>query len=65
MYVALHEVSHIATKSIGHTDEFWQNFKFMITEAKAINIYTPVDYKKQTARYCGMNITDNPYYDIK
>ena len=23
MYVALHEVSHIATKSIGHNDEFW------------------------------------------
>ncbi len=65
MYVALHEVSHIATKSIGHTDEFWNNFKFMITEAKAINIYNPVDYKKEPARYCGMNITDNPYYDVK
>jgi hypothetical protein len=65
MYVALHEVSHIATKSIGHTDEFWQNFKFMITEAKAINIYTPIDYKKNAARYCGMNISDNPYYDVK
>jgi hypothetical protein len=65
MYVALHEVSHIATKSVGHNDEFWNNFKFMITEAKAINIYNPVDYKKQPARYCGMNITDNPYYDVK
>lgn len=65
MYVALHEVSHIATKSIGHNDEFWQNFKFMITEAKEINIYNPIDYKKEPARYCGMNISDNPYYDIK
>jgi hypothetical protein len=65
MYVALHEVSHIATKSVGHTDEFWSNFKFMITEAKAINIYNPIDYKKEPARYCGMNITDNPYYDVK
>ena len=36
MYVALHEVSHIATKSIGHNDEFWNNFKFMITEAKKL-----------------------------
>jgi hypothetical protein len=65
MYVALHEVSHIATKSIGHNDEFWNNFKFMITEAKEINIYNPIDYKKQPARYCGMNISDNPYYDVK
>ena len=63
-YVALHELSHIATKSIGHTDEFWQNFKFLIIEAKKINIYDPVDYKNEPARYCGMNITDNPYYDV-
>jgi hypothetical protein len=65
MYVALHEISHIATKSIGHNDEFWNNFKFMITEAKEINIYNPIDYKKEPARYCGMNISDNPYYDVK
>ena len=64
MYVALHELSHIATKSVGHTDEFWENFKFLITEAKEIKIYNPVDYKKEPARYCGMNITDNPYYDF-
>jgi len=64
MYVALHEVSHIATQSIGHNDEFWENFKFIITEAKEINIYNPIDYKKNPSRYCGMNISDNPYYDI-
>ena len=22
-----------------------------------------IDYKKEPARYCGMNITDNPFYD--
>ena len=64
MYVALHELSHVASKSIGHTDEFWSNFKFLIQEAKKIGIYNPVDYKKENARYCGMNITDNPYYDL-
>ena len=64
MYVALHEVSHIATKSIGHEKEFWDNFKFIITEAKKLKIYNPVDYKNEPARYCGMNITDNPYYDV-
>ena len=64
MYVAIHELSHVMTVSIGHNDEFWQNFKFLIIEAKQINIYNPVDYKKQPARYCGTNITDNPYYDV-
>ena len=65
MYVALHEVSHIASKSIGHTDEFWQNFKFFIEQANTINIYKPIDYKKTPAKYCGMDIRDNPYFDIE
>lgn len=64
MFVALHEVSHIATKSVGHTQEFWENFKFLIKEAKHINIYNPIDYKKNPQPYCGMTITDNPYYDM-
>ena len=64
MFVAIHEISHIATKSVGHTREFWENFKFLIKEAKQINIYNPVDYKKNPQPYCGMTITDNPYYDM-
>ena len=64
MYVALHELSHIASKSIGHTDEFWNNFKFLITKAKEIKVYNPIDYGKTPARYCGMQITDNPYFDL-
>ena len=62
-YVALHELAHIMTKSIGHTDEFWSNYKFLLEVAESINIYDPVDYKKTPVRYCGMNISDNPYYD--
>ncbi len=63
IFVALHELSHLATKSIGHNDEFWNNFKFLITQASIIQIYTPIDYKKQKQEYCGMNIKDNPYFD--
>ena len=63
-FVALHELAHIASESIGHTPEFWQNFKFLLEEAKALNIYTPVNYKEKPARYCGMDITDNPYFDL-
>ena len=63
-FVAIHELAHIATKSIGHTDEFWQNFKFLLQEAEKINIYSPVDYKNRSTKYCGMKLTDNPYYDV-
>jgi hypothetical protein len=63
-FVALHELSHIMTSSIGHKQEFWQNFKFLLENAKKANIYHPVDYKKEPQEYCGTKITDNPYYDL-
>jgi hypothetical protein len=63
-FVALHELSHIMTESIGHKQDFWQNFKFLLTNAKNANIYQPIDYKNNPQQYCGMNINDNPYYDL-
>ena len=64
-FVAIHELAHIMTVSEGHKQEFWQNFKFLLEQAKASNIYDPVNYKKNPESYCGMDITDNPYYDLK
>jgi hypothetical protein len=63
-FVALHELSHIMTESIGHKQDFWQNFKFVLENAKEANIYQPVDYKNSPKEYCGMTINDNPYYDL-
>jgi hypothetical protein len=63
-FVALHELSHIMTESIGHKQDFWQNFKFLLSNAKEANIYHPVDYKNNPQQYCGMTINDNPYYDL-
>jgi hypothetical protein len=63
LFVAIHELSHIMTKSIGHKTEFWANFKFLLENAKEAGIHTPVDYKKSPQEYCGMKIHDNPYYD--
>lgn len=63
-FVALHELSHLMTESVGHNQDFWNNFKFMLENAKAAGIYDPVDYKKNPTEYCSMNITDNPYFDL-
>jgi hypothetical protein len=62
-FVAIHELSHVMTKSIGHKTEFWQNFKFLLENAKEGGIYQPIDYSKTPREYCGMKIQDNPYYD--
>jgi len=63
-FVALHELSHIMTESVGHKQDFWQNFKFLLENAKEAGIYNPVDYKKNPRQYCSMEINDNPYFDL-
>ena len=63
-FVALHELSHIMTKSIGHKQEFWENFKFLLENAKTAQIYNPIDYNKEPSEYCGMTLSDNPYFDL-
>lgn len=63
-FVAIHELSHVATKSIGHKTEFWDNFKFLLENAEEAGIHEPTDYKEKPTEYCGMKIHDNPYYDV-
>jgi predicted metal-dependent hydrolase len=63
-FVGIHELTHVGTESIGHEDEFWQNFKFMLQQAEVAGIHRPTDYKKDPTTYCGMELKDNPYYDV-
>lgn len=64
-FVAIHELAHIATESIGHTDEFWNNMRFLLEEARDIQIYSPVDYSNSPHPYCGMKISDSPLYEME
>jgi hypothetical protein len=61
-FVAIHELSHLMTESIGHEQAFWKNFKFLLKNAVAIGIYDSIDYQQQPEPYCGMTIDDNPLY---
>jgi hypothetical protein len=65
MFVTIHEMAHICTKSIGHKSEFWENFRFLLEEAKLAGIHEPVDYSKTPTEYCSTKINDNPYFEIK
>lgn len=64
LFVALHEMSHVMTIQEGHKQEFWTNFKFLLTQAKQAGIYQPQDYKRHPVDYCGMKISDNPLFDL-
>ena len=59
-FVAIHEMGHLASGTVGHNDEFWANFKFLLQEAIAIHLYTKVEYSKEPKSYCGIQITDSP-----
>jgi hypothetical protein len=63
VFVALHEMAHMITQSIGHEPEFWNNFGWLIREAEQRGLYKPVDFKSHPTTYCGINITDSPKYD--
>lgn len=60
MFVLLHEMAHLMTTTVGHTPEFWANFKRILHDAVHAGIYSSVNYTKTPTAYCGMTITDSP-----
>jgi len=60
MFVAIHELAHLMSKSIGHTKEFWDNMKFLLERSIEINTYTKQDFNTYPKEYCGTKITDTP-----
>ena len=63
MFVAIHELAHVMTKSVGHTEEFWANMKYLLEESIKLGIYKDEDYRNNPKKYCGIEITDSPLHD--
>ena len=62
LFVALHEMSHVGTASIGHTPEFWNHFAWVLEQAERLKIYEYTDFAAHPVEYCGVHITDSPTY---
>jgi len=62
LFVALHEMSHVGTTSIGHTPEFWNHFAWLLEQAEHVKIYQFTDFAAHPVEYCGVHITDSPKY---
>lgn len=60
MFVALHELAHVMSKSVGHTEEFWDNFRYLLKKAIKIGVYKDIDFEKKPVDYCGTKITNSP-----
>jgi len=62
-FVAIHELGHVCTESVGHGPDFWNNFGWLLKEAEALNLYKYTDFSAHPVSYCGVYITDSPRYD--
>ena len=62
IFVALHEMSHIGTASIGHTKEFWNHFAWLLEKSETLGVYTYQNFAAHPVEYCGVHITDSPKY---
>lgn len=60
LFVAIHELGHVCTLSEGHTDEFNENFKWLIEKAVDYKIYTPENFRANPQQYCGIEVSDTP-----
>ena len=58
-YVAVHELGHLASESVGHTDEFWDTFRWLLREAMGLGMYTKVDFARRPVGYCGITIASS------
>jgi predicted metal-dependent hydrolase len=54
IYVAIHEMAHMACPEIGHGDLFKKIFKFLTLRAIEMQLYEKDDYGKNPVEYCGM-----------
>ena len=59
-FVSIHELAHIMTKSVGHTTEFWDNFKRLLKIAIEHKLYIKEDYSSNPKEYCGIKVSDSP-----
>jgi predicted metal-dependent hydrolase len=62
-FVALHEMAHMITSTIGHGPDFWNNFGWLLKQAEERKLYTYTNFAAQPVAYCGVKITDAPIYD--
>ena len=60
MFVAIHEMGHLASKEIGHVPAFWDNMKYLLEIGIELGIYKKEDYAASPVSYCGTKITDTP-----
>jgi hypothetical protein len=58
MFVTIHELGHVISDSIGHGQEFVDNFAFLLKEAIDCDVYVKQHFDSNPVEYCGVKITN-------
>jgi hypothetical protein len=58
VFVAMHEIAHVVSESIGHGSEFLENFAWVLRQAIKCGIYIKEDFASNPKMYCGVKITN-------
>lgn len=59
MYVAVHEIAHIACPQTGHTQLFRRINRLLLQAAIDAGVYQFVDYSRLSREYCGIQLSVN------
>ena len=52
----MHELAHIITKSVGHTDEYWDNYRLILKTAIDNGLYEYKNYYEEPVEFCNKKI---------
>jgi len=59
MYVAIHEMAHMACPETGHGELFKKVFLFLTEKAIDMGLYTKINYEINNVEYCGMILSSS------
>jgi len=59
MYVAIHEMAHMACPETGHGDLFKRVFLFLTEKAIDMELYIKINYEINNVEYCGMILSSS------
>lgn len=59
MYVAIHEMAHMACPEVGHGELFKDIFRFLTLEAINSKLYKKINYQNNPVEYCGMILSSS------
>ena len=65
MFVVIHELAHVASRSIGHTDEFWDAMRFLLELGEYTGAYNYTDHDREHTMLCGKKLGSNPMTCVK